>query len=339
LLAASVTDAAELGRRLTADTEALSRVAARYPLRIPRPFLDAIQAPGDPLWRQAVPDARELAKGSDVADPLHEARQSPVPHVIHRYPDRVVFLISNRCALYCRFCMRKRQVGRPRDITWEAIRRGVDYVRANEAIREVILSGGDPLLRPDAQLAEILSALRTIAHLEVIRIHTRVPAALPQRVTPHLAALLRRFAPVWLNAHFNHPAELTPAAAQALGRLAEAGIPLGSQTVLLRGVNDSAEALQALFRSLLRLRVQPYYLHHLDPVAGTGHFRVSLAHGVQLMRTLQQRMFAMDLPCYMLDLPGGGGKIPLPAGDERRWPTPRAARVEHRGRRSDGPAD
>jgi lysine 2,3-aminomutase len=337
LLAESILDAEDLARRLPADPDTIRRVAARYPLRIPPPYLDLIHTPGDPLWRQAVPDHRELESGPDLLDPLHESRQSPVPQLIHRYPNRVVLLISNRCALYCRFCMRKRQVGRHQAITWDQIRRGIAYIRANEAIAEVVLSGGDPLLRPDEQLADILAALRAIPHLAVIRIHTRAPATLPQRITPALAALLRRFAPVWVNTHFNHPAELTANAARACARLADAGIPLGCQTVLLRGVNDAPQTLQRLFRGLLRLRVQPYYLHHLDRVAGTRHFRVPLSRGVQIMQTLQKEMSGWDLPRYVLDLPGGGGKIPLQAAYVRRWSDACVAWIDHLGRRFDGP--
>ena len=312
LLAESVTSADRLAGHLPIDPDAVGRVSQTYPMRINPYFLSVIQAAGAPLWRQAVPDLAELAEDPALLpDPLAEDPQSPVPHLIHRYPDRVVFMISNECAMYCRHCMRKRRVGRNQRVTRALVGQGVDYIRQHPAIREVILSGGDPLLVSDEWLAESLSRLKNIGHVDLVRIHTRAPSTLPQRITPALVGLLAEYAPLYLNIQFNHPAELTPDAIAACRRLADAGIPLGSQSVLLKGVNDDAETMMHLMRTLLKNRIRPYYLHHADPVAGTRHFRTRIETGLHIMRELRGRISGMGVPQYMIDLPGGGGKIPL----------------------------
>ncbi len=311
LLQDSITSADELVAHLPVDRDSVASVARVYPMRIPRPFLRLIRSPQDSFWRQAVPDPAELASGGASPDPSEEDRQSPVDHLVHRYPDRVVLLVSNRCALYCRFCMRKRRVGRPANIDWPQIRQALAYIGSSPGVREVILSGGDPLLRKDEQLAEILAALRRLPQIEIIRIHTRIPAVLPERVTAALVQRLQQFGPLYVNLHFNHPEEITPAAAAACGRLADAGIPLGSQSVLLKGVNDRVATMRALMRRLTAVRVRPYALHHPDPVAGTKHYRVPLARGLQIMRSLRGYISGLCIPHYMLDLPAGGGKVPL----------------------------
>ncbi len=312
LLAGSLCSAGELGRWLAIDQEAVAQVIRRYPMRINPYFLSVIRSAGAPLWRQAVPDPAEMKTHANlVPDPLAEEPQSPVPHLIHRYPDRVVFMISDECAMYCRFCMRKRRLGRGRRITDRSIYRGLDYIRQNPAIREVILSGGDPLLLPDERLAEICSQLKKTGHVELIRIHSRAPCTLPARITTDLVSLLSDFHPLYINIQFNHPAELTPDASAACSRLADAGIPLGSQSVLLKGVNDDARVLMQLVQALLKNRIRPYYLHQADPVEGTRHFRTSVEKGLALMRTLRGRVPGIGVPHYMIDLPGGGGKIPL----------------------------
>ncbi len=307
----SITSADELAAHLPVDREAVAAVARVYPLRIPRAYLRLIRSPRDSFWRQAVPDPAELANSGASPDPSGEERQSPADHLVHRYPDRVVLLISNRCALYCRFCMRKRRVGRQANIDWPQIRQAVAYIGSSPGIREVILSGGDPLLRQDEQLAETLAALRRLPQIEIIRIHTRIPAVLPERVTAALVQMLQQFAPLYVNLHFNHPEEITPAAAAACSRLADAGIPLGSQSVLLKGVNDQVATMRRLMRRLAAVRVRPYALHHPDPVAGTAHFRVPLARGLQIMRSLRGHISGLCVPHYMVDLPAGGGKVPL----------------------------
>ncbi|MDZ7830845.1 MAG: KamA family radical SAM protein [Desulfobacterales bacterium] len=312
LLAESITSADRLAGHLSVDPDAVRRVVQKYPMRINPYFLSVIQSAGAPLWRQAVPDLAELDEDPALLpDPLAEEPQSPVPHLIHRYPDRVVFMISNQCAMYCRHCMRKRGTGKNQRITRESVGQGLDYIRQQTAIKEVILSGGDPLLVSDEWLAEILTDLKHIGHVDLIRIHSRAPCTLPQRITPALVSLLAEYAPLYLNVQFNHPSEMTPEAAAACRRLADAGIPLGSQTVLLKGVNDDAETMMQLMRMLLRNRIRPYYLHHADPVEGTRHFRTSIADGLHIMRELRGRISGMGVPQYMIDLPGGGGKIPL----------------------------
>lgn len=310
-LKASITDADRLADQLSVDAEPLRRVIHRYPMRINPYYLSLISSPGDPLWRQAVPDPAEMAETKQLADPSCEATQSPVPNLIHRYPTRVLFLVSAHCAMYCRHCMRKRMVGAPWRVTAGAIDQGLAYIRSRKEIREVILSGGDPLMCNDNQLETLLKALRAISHVQVIRIHTRMPCTLPQRITGGLADRLSRFHPLFINVQFNHPGEITDQAARACARLADAGIGLGSQTVLLRGVNDDPHVMARLMEELLRIRVRPYYLHHPDPVRGTEHFRVSVRQGLDILRALRGRISGMAVPQYMIDLPDGGGKIPL----------------------------
>ncbi len=307
----SITSPDELAAHLPVDRETVTAVARAYPLRIPPPYLRLIRTPRDSFWRQAVPDPAELASSRESPDPSEEERQSPAAHLVHRYPDRVVLLISNRCALYCRFCMRKRRVGRPTNITWPQISNAIDHIATLPRVREVILSGGDPLLREDEELAAILEALRRLPQIEIIRIHTRIPAVLPARITLALVQRLRAFGPLYVNLHFNHPGELTPEAAAACRRLADAGVPLGSQSVLLKGVNDQAPIVKTLMRRLAALRVRPYALHHPDPVAGTTHFRLPLRRGLEIMQALRGHVSGLCVPHYMVDLPGGGGKVPL----------------------------
>lgn len=312
LLADSIATADALAAVFPVDRDAVGRVIARYPMRVNPYVLSLIRKPDDPLWRQAIPDLRELDDDATVApDPTREAFQSPSPLVVHRYPDRVVFLVSNRCALYCRHCMRKRMVGRERDVTDADIDAGIGYIRHCKAVREVILSGGDPFLLPDDRIDDILRRLRRISHVDVIRIHTRIPCVLPARVTDGLAALLGAFHPLYVNIQFNHSNELTPEAEAACRKLADAGLPLGSQTVLLRGVNDDPATMMALMRGLLKNRIRPYYLHHADPVAGTGHFRTGVDTGRAILKHLQGRISGMGIPRYMIDLPCGGGKVPF----------------------------
>jgi len=312
ILAESITSAEGLSKYLAIDVKTVDQVVRQYPMRINPYYLSIIQSADDPLWRQAVPDAAELAVDPALeADPLSEAPQSPVKHLIHRYPDRVVFMVSSHCAMYCRHCMRKRRVGQGRAVSRAAIEKGIEYIREQPEVQEVILSGGDPLLISDGRLDDILSRLKRIPHVELLRVHSRAPCTLPQRVTNDLAALLASYHPLYLNIQFNHPAELTPASMDACRKLADAGIPLGSQTVLLKGVNDDPRVMKRLMRDLLKNRVRPYYLHHTDPVQGTGHFRTSVERGLEIMRALRGRISGMGVPSYMIDLPRGGGKIPL----------------------------
>jgi lysine 2,3-aminomutase len=259
-----------------------------------------------------VPDWRELDDPLGMDDPLGEEHLSPSPNLVHKYPDRVLLLVSGQCAMYCRFCTRKRKVGSEAlRFSEPAFAAALEYLHKTPAVREVLISGGDPLLLPDERLEDILRRLRAVPSIEVIRIGTRTPCTLPMRITPDLCALLRRHHPLYINTHFNHPAELTTEAARACALLADAGIPIGCQTVLLKGVNDSAAVLRQLFCGLLRLRVKPYYLMQADLTKGTSHFRTPIITGLEIMRQLTGTVSGMAMPKFVLDAPGGKGKIPL----------------------------
>jgi len=311
-LAASLTCPEQLAARFNFDPAPMQAVAARYPMLITPHYASLIRAHGDPIWRQCVPDPLELTPDQLFDDPLNEATFSPVPAVVHRYPDRALLMVSGRCAGFCRFCTRKSRVGHPELCFSEArISEGIAYLAGQDGIRDVILTGGDPLLLEDDRLEDILLRLRQIPHLEIIRIGSRIPVTLPQRITPALSAILARFHPLYLNTHFNHPRELTPASAQACARLADAGIPLGNQTVLLRGVNDDPATMAELCRKLLTMRVKPYYLHQMDMARGTGHFHVTVKQGLGIVAALRGRISGMAIPCYMLDPPSGEGKLVL----------------------------
>lgn len=308
----SITRAIELPEHLGGGDEEIARAAALYPMRINPYYLRLIREKGDPLWRQAVPTLAELDDRVCMEDPLNEENLSPVPNLIHKYPDRVLFLVTNQCAMYCRFCTRKRKVGTKRmQISDETIAAGLDYIKKNAQIRDVLVSGGDPLLLADDKLEEILAALRKIKSVEIIRIGTRVPCTLPMRVTVKFAAMLKRYHPLYINTHFNHPAEITPESSRACARLADAGIPLSCQTVLLKGVNDDPLVMRKLMHKLLLIRVRPYYLFQGDMTRGTNHFRTSIDTGRKIMRSLIGHTSGLAVPTYALDAPGGGGKIPL----------------------------
>jgi lysine 2,3-aminomutase len=307
----SILQPRDLPNHLVADEPALARVTARFPMKISPYLLGLIRSADDPLGRQVIPRPDELLDVAAIEDPLAEERQSPAPQILHRYPHRVVFLVSNQCAVHCRFCMRKRRVADGRQVPPAAIEAGLAYIRSHTEINEVILSGGDPLMLPDEGLLTLLQTLRRMAHVRLLRLHSRVPMVLPRRVTPDLAARLARYQPIYLNLHCNHPAEITAESAAACGLLADAGIALGSQSVLLRGVNDEPEVLRELFEGLLGIRVKPYYLHQLDRVPGTAHFQVPPARGLDLVAALRGRLSGMAIPHYMIDLPGGGGKVAL----------------------------
>jgi lysine 2,3-aminomutase len=287
------------------------KVARHFKTQITPYYAGLIKYKGDPIYRQIVPDPAELDADSGVADPLQEDADSPVPSIVHRYPDRLLFLVSHMCASYCRFCTRKRKVGDPSKIHPRYIEDGLAYIRAHEEIRDVIVSGGDPFMLSDARLEYILKELRSIPHLEILRVGTRVPCFLPQRVTPALAAMLRKYHPLYVNVHFNHPDELTPEANAALGRLADAGIPLGCQTVLLKGVNDDPAVMRRLMQKLLYARVRPYYIYQTDYVSGTEHLRTTVEKGLEIMDALRGWTSGLAVPYYVIDAPGGGGKVPV----------------------------
>ena len=254
----------------------------------------------------------ELSDTVCVADPLGEENLSPVTGLVHKYPDRVLFLISNQCAMYCRFCTRKRKVGTARmRIDDSTLSAGYEYLRNHPEVREVLLSGGDPLLLADEEIGEILSNLRAIPSIEIIRIGTRVPSVLPMRITNSLVAILKAHHPLYINTHFNHPLEITKESSLACTMLADAGIPLGCQTVLLKGVNDNADTIKQLMLALLRIRAKPYYLFQADLTRGTNHFRTPTETGIAIMRKLYGHISGMAIPTLALDAPGGKGKIPL----------------------------
>ncbi len=312
ILKKSITTPDRLSGLPRAESIRLAEVCRTYPMRINPYYLELIQKTGRPLWRQAVPDMLELSDTAGVEDPLDEENLSPVPNLVHKYPDRVLFLVCSECAVYCRFCTRKRKVGRPEMVISDTtIDQGLAYIRKTPAVREVLLSGGDPLLLSDHRLERILAALAAIPTVETVRIGTRVPCTLPMRITPELVTVLRKYHPLYINTHFNHPAELTPEAKQACALLADSGIPMGNQTVLLKGVNDEPGIMQELFLGLLRFRVKPYYLFQADLTRGTDHFRTPIATGLAIMRSLIGRISGMAVPTFALDAPGGGGKIPL----------------------------
>jgi lysine 2,3-aminomutase len=311
ILSKSITAPEDLAARIEIDEREIACVVSRYPMCVNPYYLSLIKSKGDALFRQAIPDIREITEEEGFEDPLSEEALSPVPGLTHKYPDRVLFLISSRCPVYCRFCNRKRKVGQPSMVTKETIGEGLSFIRLNREVRDVLLSGGDPLLLSDGDLYTILSQLRSITHVEIIRIGTRIPCTLPQRVTPQLADMLKAFHPLYINTHFNHPAEITPEASIACSILADAGIPLGCQTVLLKGVNDDPGVMIQLMRKLLSIRVRPYYLFQPDLVKGTSHFWAPVKRGLEIIAAMQGYTSGLCIPRFMIDLPGGGGKIPI----------------------------
>ncbi len=311
LMRKSVRTSEALSHYFDIDLLSAKEVEKQYPIRINPYFLDLGKQYGEPLTRQVIPNIREIRDDAGWIDPLAEEKNSPVPNLVHRYPDRVLFLVSSECAVYCRFCTRKRKIGRWSPITDQTIEAGLHYIRNHKEIRDVLISGGDPLLLADNRLDWILHSVRTIPHVEIIRIGTRVPSVLPQRITRRLVRMLQKYAPLYLNIHFNHPAELTEEAKQSCCRLADGGIPLGSQTVLLRGINDHPRIIADLMKQLLMVKVRPYYLLQADLVRGTNHFRTSIQTGIEIMSSLRGTISGMAIPAYVIDLPGGGGKVPI----------------------------
>jgi len=270
--------------------------------------------PSHALRRAVIPDVNEYMKSSGEAeDPLKEEDNSPVPGVVHRYPDRVLFLVTDYCSTYCRYCTRSRMVGQhnAQKFTMERWTRSIEYIRSRSEIRDVLLSGGDPLTLSDNRLEWLLSALRKIPHVDIIRIGTKVPVVLPQRVTQRLTKMFKRYHPIWMSIHFTHPEELTEEVSAACARLADAGIPLQSQTVLLSGVNDDVEIIRRLFHGLVKMRVRPYYLYQCDPIVGSAHFRTSVQRGLDIIGKLRGYTTGFAVPLYVIDAPGGGGKIPI----------------------------
>jgi len=319
-LAATLRQPTELvGRGLAkaVDIADLERVAARYAIAVTPEIADLIdrEDPDDPIARQFVPSALELvSKSGENADPIGDDAHSPVPGIVHRYPDRVLFKLVHVCAVYCRFCFRREMVGpgKATALSEAAYRDALGYIREHREIWEVILTGGDPLMLSPRRLAEIMAHLAAIDHVKIIRIHTRVPIAAPARIDIDMVGALRvEGATTWIAVHANHPRELSGEARAACAQLTDAGIPLVSQSVLLRGVNDNAAVLEALMRAFVECRIKPYYLHHGDLAPGTAHLRTTIAEGQALMLTLRGRVSGLCQPEYVLDIPGGHGKAPI----------------------------
>jgi lysine 2,3-aminomutase len=294
---------------------ALRNVAARYAVAITPAVVDLIDTadPHDPIAQQFVPDERELdSHPEENADPIGDGAHSPVAGVVHRYPDRVLLKVVNVCAVYCRFCFSRVMVGPGRGaLAGKALAAALDYIAGTPQIWEVILTGGDALLLPPRRLKDVVTRLAAIDHVKVIRLHTRIPVAAPERVTPALVRALRSAKATFMVVHANHPRELTDEARAACARVIDAGIPMLSQSVLLRGINDDAETLGALMRALVECRIKPYYLHHADLASGTAHLRTSIVEGQALMRALHGRYSGLCQPQYVLDIPGGHGKSPI----------------------------
>ncbi|GAB6127402.1 KamA family radical SAM protein [Humidesulfovibrio idahonensis] len=309
-------DAARLLELCETEKSAIGLTKASLPLAV-TPYYARLLDPRDPqqaLRRMVLPSCWEAARAPGEADdPLGEDRHSPVPGLVHRYPNRVLFLATDFCSTYCRYCTRSRGMGGTGRL--EALRQrwelGLDYIRRTPQVQDVLLSGGDPLTMPDEALDWLLTRLRAIEHVQIIRIGTKVPAVLPMRITPALTRMLKKHHPLWMSLHFAHPQELTEETRLACARLADAGIPLGSQTVLLSGVNDDAAVMGRLFQGLLAFRVRPYYLYQCDPISGSAHFRTPAARGVEILRALRGRLTGYAMPTFVIDAPGGGGKIPL----------------------------
>jgi lysine 2,3-aminomutase len=275
-------------------------------------LMDA-EDPRCPIRMQAIPAVQETVRLPwEMDDPLNEECDSPLKNIVHRYPDRVLFLVTRKCAMYCRHCTRRRTVGQEDfSITRDEIAAALDYIRKTPQIRDVLISGGDPFTMSDAELEHIISALRGISHVEIIRIGTRTPVTLPMRITPELLSMLKKYQPVWINTHFNHPLELTADSLKACGDIIDSGIPLGNQSVLLRGINDTAETMKELLLKLVKARIRPYYLYQCDLSVGLGHFRTKVETGIEIIRSLTGTISGYAVPKFVIDAPSGGGKVPI----------------------------
>jgi lysine 2,3-aminomutase len=297
------------------EIEGIKHSKGRLALAV-TPYFASLMEPGNPncpMRRQAIPRIEEIRLSkSEMMDPLGEDNHSPVPGLVHRYPDRVLLLVTDQCAVYCRYCTRRRLVGsNEKSITQGNFEEVVKYLKGHRKIRDVLLSGGDPLLLENERLEEMLSRLRAIPHIEILRIGTRVPVTLPQRITGGLVRMLKKYHPLMISIHFTHPKEITDQVRRACSELADGGMPLGSQTVLLKGINDKPYVMKKLLHELLKIRVRPYYIYQCDLAMGTEHFRTSVATGIQIMEKLRGHTTGYAVPTYVVDAPGGGGKIPL----------------------------
>ncbi|MDA3792347.1 MAG: lysine 2,3-aminomutase [Elusimicrobia bacterium] len=304
----------------------LKKTIAKFPMSITPYYLSLIDIDNykkDPIFKQSFPDSREtIITKCDIKDPLAEDMDSPVPGITHRYPDRVLFLVSNVCAMYCRHCTRKRKVGDVDSIPSKSeIMKGIKYIKDTPVVRDVLLSGGDPFMLSDDYLDWILTELQKIPHVEVIRIGTRVPATLPYRITDNLVKMLKKHQPIWINMQFNHPQELTVPAKESIKKLADTGIPLGNQSVLLAGINDCPRIMKSLLHKLAQNRINPYYMYQCDLSEGLSHFRTPIGKGIEIMENLIGHTSGFAIPRYVVDAPNGGGKIPLTPNYIVSWGT------------------
>jgi len=297
------------------EEEGVKRATGRLAMTITPYFFSLIdrEDPKCPVRKQAIPRIEEFSVSScELVDPCSEDSHSPVPGLVHRYPDRVLLIVTESCAMYCRYCTRKRIVGHEHPpMSTERLKDAVKYIRSKKSVRDVLISGGDPLMMKTEVLEYYISELRSIPHVEIIRIGTRVPVTLPMRVDAGLAGMMRKYHPLYLSIHFSHPREITPEVAKACGMLADAGIPLGSQTVLLKGINDRPAVMKRLMQELLKIRVRPYYIYQCDLAIGTNHFRTPVAVGINIIEELRGHTTGYAVPTFVVDAPGGGGKIPI----------------------------
>ncbi len=288
---------------------------SRFRMAITPYYLSLIRPgdPDDPVLLQAMPSGNEaITRSTDLKDPLAEDIDSPVHGLTHRYPDRVLMLVTEVCSMYCRHCTRRRMVGdHDAHFSKEMILKEIEYIKATPQVRDVLISGGDPLVMPDNMIEWVLKELRAIKHVEIIRIGSRTPVVMPMRITENLVNIIKKYHPVYINTHFNHPNEITPLSKQACERLADAGVPLGNQTVLLRGVNDCPHVMKSLMTKLLSIRVRPYYIYQCDLSEGIGHFRTPISVGLQIIESLRGHITGMGVPTFVVDCPGGGGKVPV----------------------------
>jgi lysine 2,3-aminomutase len=318
------------------ELEGLKETFNKFPLSITPYYLSLIEPENfrnDPVFRQAFGGVEELITiSSELKDPLSEDHDSPVEGITHRYPDRVLFHVSNICSMYCRHCTRKRKVG---DVDFvpskDQLRKGIEYIRKTPQVRDVLLSGGDPFMLPDQMIDWLLSEISSIKHVEVIRIGTRMPVVLPYRITDELIAILKKYQPLWINTHFNHPKEITTSSKEAVAKLADGGFPLGNQSVLLADVNDCPRIMKSLLHKLVQNRVRPYYLYQCDLAEGLSHFRTPIGKGIEIMESLVGHTSGFARPTYVIDAPGGGGKIPVMPNYIISWSTNRVVLRNYEG--------
>ncbi|HCA42858.1 MAG TPA: lysine 2,3-aminomutase, partial [Bacteroidetes bacterium] len=307
----SVSSVDQLVEKFGIKREVAEKLDEFFQARINPYYLSLIRYPGDPIWKQCVPDEAELMDIDAPEDPLNEDDMSPVPNITHRYPDRALFLVYSQCGLYCRFCTRKRKVGDSSKISMKNLESAFKYLEEHTEITDVIMSGGDPLMLTDVMLEKILQRLRQIKHIQVIRLGTKMPCVLPHRITEKLCNMLKKYHPIYVNTHFNHPWELTEESRRATGMLADAGIPVGNQCVLMKGVNDDPQTMRDLMKGLLAMRVRPYYIYQADLTKGANHFRTPISKGLEIIDNLRGHISGLAVPHFVIDAPGGGGKIPL----------------------------